>query len=352
MALDRELTVDPPVFDLLGAHLPRVARVEVQARKGRERNELTDFRYDVILHLDDPGELSASVPTSWPALGEGDRSVDGVLKLVRAGTRINGVPNARTKTPWRRADELSDAVPASEETFLDPNDLFTAAERQGMALEIRPDTGSRTFSVGPLGSFALPPADDGDPADRQALLSRLSEHASNPLRDRAARELFPRLREFAARELPDYLRPSAYVLLEHFPRTASGKVDRRRLPSPDHQRPELSTPYAAPGSELEKTTERVWRDVLGLDRIGIDDSFFELGGNSLGVVTLAAKLGQELGREIPVVTLFEHPTVRAFAARLAAPAAPAAVVGRGVRGAQVRDAYRHQRNRRVARGRR
>jgi acyl carrier protein len=160
------------------------------------------------------------------------------------------------------------------------------------------------------------------------------------------------LREFAARELPDYLRPAAYMLLEHIPRTASGKVDRRRLPSPGHQRPELSTPYAAPGSELEKTTERVWRDVLGLDRIGIDDSFFDLGGNSLGVVTLAAKLGKELGREISVVTIFEHPTVRAFAARVAAPSAPSAVAGRGARGAQVRDAYRHHRHRRVARGRR
>jgi acyl carrier protein len=243
-------------------------------------------------------------------------------------------------------------VPQNDGEGLDPNDLFTAAERQGMALEIRPDRGSRTFSVGPVGSFASTPADDGRPADREALLRRLSEHASNPLRDRAAQALFPRLREFAARELPDYLRPAAYMLLEHIPRTASGKVDRRRLPSPGHQRPELSTPYAAPGSELEKTTERVWRDVLGLDRIGIDDSFFDLGGNSLGVVTLAAKLGKELGREISVVTIFEHPTVRAFAARVAAPSAPSAVAGRGARGAQVRDAYRHHRHRRVARGRR
>jgi amino acid adenylation domain-containing protein len=352
MALDRELTLDPLVFDLLGVHLPRVARVEIQAKKGAERNELTDFRYDVILHLDEVGELAGGRATSWSALGAKDRSVDGVLELVGAGVCVHGVPNARTQVAWQRADELSDAVPVNEQALLDPNDLYVAAEQRGMTLELRPETGCRSFSVGPIGSCAPTLSDVGSLADRQALLRRLADLASNPLRDRASRDLFPRLREFAARELPDYLRPAAYVLLETFPRTSSGKVDRRRLPPPGHQRPDLSTSYAAPRTGLEKATERIWRDVLGLDRIGIDDSFFDLGGNSLGVVTLAAKLGGELGREVPIVTIFEHPTVRSFAAQLAAPSAPSAVVGQGARGALTRDAYRHRRNRRVSRGQR
>ena len=349
MALDRELTLDPQAFELLGTYLPRVARVEVQAKKGAGHNELTDFRYDVILHLDDAGEPASSETMAWSALDADDVSVDGVLRLVRAGVRVQGIPSARTRVPWERADALYGAVPASDAKFLDPNDFFLAAQRQEVAIELRPDAGYRSFSVGPIGSWAPAEADDESLADRQALLRRLAAFASNPLRERAARELIPRLRDFAARELPDYQRPAAYVLLDAFPRTASGKVDRRRLPPPSHQRPELATSYAAPRTALEKSTERVWRDVLGLDRIGVDDSFFELGGNSLGVVTLAARLGSELGREVPVVTIFEHPTVRSFAAQLAAPAATPVVVGRGARGALTRDAYRHRRDRRASR---
>ncbi len=352
LALDRELTLDPPFFDLLGVSLSRVARVEVQARKGQERNELTDFRYDVVLHLDTMDRTETSKALAWTALGESDRSLDSLLQLVHSGMCIRGVPNERTRAAWRRADALSGEDVSGGERFLDPNDLFVAAERQGVALEIRPDTGHRTFSVGPPGSCSAALPGEASPGDRQALLRRLAAFASNPLRDRQARDLFPRLREYAARELPDFLRPAAYVLMDHFPRTTSGKVDRRRLPPPSHLRPELATSYAAPRTELEKTTERIWRDVLGLDRVGIDDSFFDLGGNSLGIITLTAKLGSELGRDVPVVTLFQHPTVRSFAAQLAASDNPSAQARAGGRGALTRDAYRHHRNRRVSRERR
>jgi acyl carrier protein len=349
LALDRELTLDPRFFDLLGAGLPRVARVEVQARKGRERNELTDFRYDVILYLDKADESAVTRTLAWSALGDDDRSVGAILRLVRSGVRIQGVPNARTREPWQRADELSNADPAGADGFLDPHEIYVAAERRGLPLEIRPDTGSRSFTISPAGAAVTGFPDGEVPLDRPALMRRLSQYASNPLRDRAARDLFPRLREFATRELPDYLRPAAYVLLGSIPRTSSGKVDRRRLPAPSHRRPELSTSYVAPRTDLEKTIETIWRDVLELDRVGIDDSFFDLGGNSLGVVTLTARLGKALGREVPVVTIFGHPTVRALAAQLAAPSATTVAVGQGNRGAQTRDAYRHRRNRRASR---
>lgn len=351
-ALDRELTLDPPFFDLLGAGVPRVARVEVQVRKGKERNELNDFRYDVILHLDDGGESFEGRTLTWSEVGGPDRTIDRLLEHVRSGVCVRGIPNARTRAPWQRAGELYGDDPVQGETFLDPNDLLVAAEQRGIALEVRPDTGHRNLTVGPPGACAPAVIADDILADRSALLRRLSAYASNPLRHRSARELIPRLREFAVQELPDYMRPAAYVLLEALPRTTSGKVDRRRLPSPGHRRPELSTPYAAPRNGLEKTAEEVWRGVLGLDRIGIDDSFFDLGGNSIGVVTLAARLGEVFAQEIPVVTIFEHPTVRSFAAWLDVPAAPAVTPGRGTRGSLTRDAYRHRRNRRVSRGQR
>lgn len=350
LALDRELTLDPAFFDLLGAALPRVSRVEVQARKGRKHNELTNFRYDVILHLDRAGEPVTRKDLSWVTLDADSQSTENLVELAGSGLCVRGVPNVRTRVPWQRMDELTGDAVDEERVFLDPDQIYEAAGRRGTALEIRPDRECRTFSVGPPGACAPNLVDPEAALGREALLRRLSAYASNPLRERTARDLFPRLRQFAEQQLPDYMRPAAYVLLDTFPRTSSGKVDRRRLPSPGHRRPELSTSYFAPRTDLEKATERVWREVLELDRIGIDDSFFELGGNSIGVVTLAARLGRVLGREVPVLAIFEHPTVRSFAARLERPARSTAGSRQGARGALTRDAYRHRRNRRVSRG--
>ncbi|MEE4175805.1 MAG: amino acid adenylation domain-containing protein [Xanthomonadales bacterium] len=350
LSLDRELTLDPAFFDLLGAALPRVARVEVQVKRGRRRNELTDFRYDVTLHLDAGDPVAVSEDMTWSALDEASRTPEGLIRLVRSGARIGGVPNERTRTPWQRADELAGITGEADQQAVDPNELFDAADRLGIPLALRPETGSRTLTVAPAGA-GIPDTITGHGGeDRPALLRRLAVHASNPLRDRVARVLVPQLRAFAEQELPEYMRPATYVLLDAFPRTSSGKIDRRQLPAPGHRRPELATSYAAPRTQLENTLAGIWGDVLALERIGIDDSFFELGGNSIGVVTVAARLTGELGREVPIPMLFEHPTVRTLAARLEAPVTAPSSMERGARGARTRAAYRHRRNRRVARG--
>jgi amino acid adenylation domain-containing protein len=114
--------------------------------------------------------------------------------------------------------------------------------------------------------------------------------------------------------LPEYMVPSAFVLLEALPRTPSGKIDRRALPRPSATRPALQQEYAAPRTELEQKLERVWAKLLGLDAIGVNDSFFELGGNSLLALKCISLLRLELKLDVPVVKLFEVPTVAGLAA--------------------------------------
>jgi len=109
--------------------------------------------------------------------------------------------------------------------------------------------------------------------------------------------------------LPDYMVPSAFVVLESLPLTPNGKVDRSALPAPEGER-QLDGVYVAPGSELERRIAAIWCEVLGVDRVGIDDNFFELGGNSLLVMRLRRLLEKALGRELAVVDFFDYPTVR------------------------------------------
>ncbi len=124
------------------------------------------------------------------------------------------------------------------------------------------------------------------------------------------------LRAVAAERLPGAMVPAAYVLLAALPRDRNGKLDRRALPPPGAARPDLAAAYAAPRTELERRIAAVWSELLGLERVGIEDSFFELGGNSLAAVRLRSRLERALGRELSIVDLFRHPTVAALAAHL------------------------------------
>ncbi|SOD90976.1 non-ribosomal peptide synthetase [Streptomyces sp. Ag109_G2-15] len=125
------------------------------------------------------------------------------------------------------------------------------------------------------------------------------------------------LRAWCARYLPHHAVPSEFVVLEALPVGVSGKLDRSALPDPAHAR-SADAAYAPPRDETERIVAEVWADVLGLDRIGIDDSFFDLGGHSLLATMAVSRIAQRLGREVELRTVFEHPTVRGFAPRVAA----------------------------------
>ena len=131
------------------------------------------------------------------------------------------------------------------------------------------------------------------------------------------------LRELLKKKLPEYMVPAAFVFLEKLPLTASGKTDRKALPAPDCQQPELDGQFMPPQTELERKIASVWQKVLGLERVSIDEHFFDLGGHSLLLVQVHGALRETLQTEFPIVTLFEHPTVGSLAAHLSQLDSPA-----------------------------
>jgi amino acid adenylation domain-containing protein len=121
------------------------------------------------------------------------------------------------------------------------------------------------------------------------------------------------LRRLLADKLPAYMVPSTFVTLETLPLTATGKVDRRALPPPDGTRPTLDTPYVAPRSPLEEWLATTWAEVLGLDRVGRDDNFLDLGGQSLMATMLVSRVLAHLHVRLSPRTLLDAPTVAAMA---------------------------------------
>jgi acyl carrier protein len=114
-------------------------------------------------------------------------------------------------------------------------------------------------------------------------------------------------------KLPDYMLPAAWVVVDALPLTATGKVDRRALPPPDHGRPTLEQGFVAPRDAVEEVLTGIFAQVLGLNRVGIYDGFFDLGGHSLQATQIMARLLHTLGVALPLRTLFETPTVAGLA---------------------------------------
>jgi amino acid adenylation domain-containing protein len=143
---------------------------------------------------------------------------------------------------------------------------------------------------------------------------------------------------FLRERLPPPMVPAAAVFLERLPLLPSGKVDRRSLPAPGRDRPDLAASYVSPRSERERQVARIWREVLELEQVGIHDNFFDLGGHSLLAAEVQGKLRDLLAAELPLVELFRHPTVHALARFLDRPGAePGAdgMAGPGVDGASL-----------------
>jgi amino acid adenylation domain-containing protein len=214
MAQEEELIIDPAFFTSLRKQFSQIGDVDVLSKHGNYQNEMTQFRYDVILHVGEPLDVQLE-------------------------------------------------------------------------------------SNGNLKSWA--------------------RYANNPLEGRFARRLAPKLRSFLHEQLPDYMVPSAFVLMDAMPLTQHGKINRRALPAPEQARPELEDIYVAPRTHAEKELAAMFAHVLGVTQVGLHDNFFDLGGHSLLATQLLSRMRETFSdKEITLRHIFESPTVAGLAREIEA----------------------------------
>jgi acyl-coenzyme A synthetase/AMP-(fatty) acid ligase/acyl carrier protein len=128
---------------------------------------------------------------------------------------------------------------------------------------------------------------------------------------------FSEVRSFLKSMLPDYMIPSASVMLSALPLTPNGKVDRSALPAPDQSRPDLKESFIAPRTPAEEGIARIWSEVLKLAQVGVHDNFFDLGGHSLLATQVISRMREAFQIDLPLRDLFENPTVALVAIRIA-----------------------------------
>ncbi|NET58375.1 MAG: amino acid adenylation domain-containing protein [Symploca sp. SIO2E6] len=128
--------------------------------------------------------------------------------------------------------------------------------------------------------------------------------------------LIPQVRQLLKEKLPEYMIPAAFVLLETFPLTPNGKIDRRALPVPEITPSSLSTAYVIPQTETQQQIANIWREVLKVEKVGIYDNFFELGGHSLLLLKVHTRLPEISAQKTSIVELFQYPTISALSQHL------------------------------------
>jgi amino acid adenylation domain-containing protein len=158
----------------------------------------------------------------------------------------------------------------------------------------------------------------GHPGIRQSIVTAREDHLGEkqlvayivPKKEPAAVD---DLREYLKDKLPEYMVPSAFVLMDALPLTPNGKVDRQGLAAPEHSRPQIGGGFVPPRTPTEKAIAEVWMESLKLQQIGVHDNFFDLGGHSIKAMNSASKISAKMNLDCPVKLLFLHPTIAELA---------------------------------------
>ncbi|MET0497199.1 MAG: non-ribosomal peptide synthase/polyketide synthase [Steroidobacteraceae bacterium] len=317
LAQDKELVVDPAFFTAVAAHLGR--SVEVLLKRGNADNELTNYRYDVVLRA----KAIDVEPESWtPGPDVFERLAECIVTHRPRAIRLRSLPNRRLMrdlNAWRQLDssdagdtvaELSVRLDRIEHTGFDPEAFWSLGERLGYHVEVAwaegQDDGS--FDVSLVERSMVKDRADAN-VDPQALPDRWRSFASDPLRALRMQQLGTRLRERLHRQLPEYMVPAQIAVLDALPLTANGKLDRKALPEPQLASTEA---YEPPRTDVETTLAAIWSTVLGIERLGRHDNFFELGGDSIVSLQIVARMRQA-GWKITARQMFERQTVEQLA---------------------------------------
>jgi amino acid adenylation domain-containing protein len=322
-----ELAIDPAFFQTLGDRFPQIRQVQIRLSRGRSQNEMTQFRYNVLLHLAEPQPVQIfhstqthdwkvnpitpeAVQKSWVETEPEILLITNITnsRVNEAVRTANWLHNQETpKTVGRMREVLQDWVKGA----IDPQawwDLETVLPcRVEITWSMPTETGDyhvllmRQDINATLDGFMFQQPDQaGQP------------YTNNPLQSSFARQFIPELRQYLRQTLPDYMVPSAFVPMAALPLTTNGKIDRHAMP-PINSESTPSSTAIAPSTTTEVTLIEIWQELLRLKQVNIHDNFFELGGHSLLATQMTSRVRDAFGLELPLKHVFEAPTIAQLA---------------------------------------
>ncbi|KQH77025.1 hypothetical protein AO501_11190 [Mycobacterium gordonae] len=278
---ESELLLAPEFFTTWAADHSAVAGIDIQLKRGSADNELNRYRYDVVVHKSPASVRSLATAPTWP--WSGDAQLLARLRSDRPGAvRITGIPRTGLIGDVLREQSLvaglSLADAGTRAESVRPEELYRLGTAAGYRVAVtwgaQPGTLDAVFLTdeAPLTDVYLSGKD----------IRRGAAHANDP----HTSSTIDAVRRQLSAQLPAYMVPAHIVVLEGFPLTSSGKLDRKSLPAPEYQNAQH---YRAPVGVVEEVLAGIYAQVLGLARVGVDESFFELGGDSILSMQVVAR---------------------------------------------------------------
>ena len=339
LAAEEELVIDPGFFIALQTRFPQIGWVEIQPKRGYAQNELTQFRYDVTLHVGTNVQLFTITWLNWQLDKLSFTEIQNQLyKEQPELLGIRRVPNQRVQQAlqiWQWLEnppavetvkQLRQVLAQQPTIGINPEQFYQLGQQLGYSVHLSWWESSQDGAYDVVfcrhekaeKKSPLPPAPCLLPPafwDSSAVITKpWTDYTNNPLYGKLVQKLVPQVREYIQQKLPDYMVPQAFVVLNALPLTPNGKVDRRALPTPDTATRNLSTGFVLPRTPIEAQIAQIWSEILGVERIGVKDNFFELGGHSLLATQVLSEINSAFGLDLSIQMMFESPTVAGIAA--------------------------------------
>lgn len=333
MAQEKELVIDPDFFFALQPSFPRISDVQIHLKGGSHRNELTQFRYDAILRIgtEEPAVIDSPY-LNWQERKGNLADLQQLLQETKPEVLcVKQIPNERVFSEMKAVELLTnfeqgatvdDLRKAMQNTpsvtrGIDPERLRALGHSSSYDVDIIwPASGAKeyfdvmlrrqgTAAQGRHAAFTW--------ARKSVLVRPWSQYANSPVQNLSSDELVTQVRTLLKENLPDYMMPSAFVVLDALPLTPNGKLDRRALPAPKQARPELPSTFVEASTPVEEAIASLWSHMLEIKEVGIHDNFFELGGHSILAMQIISRLRATFEVDVPLRSFFEAPTVAQLA---------------------------------------
>ena len=338
MQQETEFFVDPEFFVTLKDDYPAITQVQVRLQRGHDVNELTKYRYTVLLHVE-TNQPTVKASEQVNGIGMDVEAIGQYLRQMQWPSSVDAIcfsqlANSRLMEDVRGVDQLSDPLvtamtvaqldqqllgqSCAPERAVNPEQLHQLAVELGYRVEIcwsvHSDAGQFDAVFVPIGrvsnAIVLSPL-----TQQQVIPGQWQRYSNNPLAKQHHQQFVPQLKTYLEERLPDYMMPAHWMVLPQLPLTPNGKVDRKALPAPEvsiENQHDVVLPRDRP--ELLLTT--IWEELLNIHPISINRNFFELGGHSLLAVRLLNRIEQDYGQSLPLSTLFNAPTIESLASIL------------------------------------
>jgi len=335
---ESELLIDPDYFLNLPQEIPAIGHIDTQLKRGHFRNEMSAYRYDVVLQLGN--SITPIVSTDFdevPVI----TTLSGIQEYLNNTTSrkfvIRDIPNARltqdvvthellsadeskTDQSFQLVSDLRNAVNEhlrQYEQGVQPEDVYQLETQLRVDLTWATTTSDRAGHKNCFDAYFYPAEDSARLQLKTHSESKPSDELCfEPTQQTSAYELADRLKDRLRDKLPEFMVPSEFIILEFMPLTPNGKINRKALPKPEKRQRVVEEEFVAPESDIEQTIATVFQEMLNLEKIGTKDNFFSLGANSLLIAQANNRLSQRLEKHVSLVAMYRFPTIEKLAEHL------------------------------------